>query len=99
MAVAESQATIALTYFDNNTGDASYDPLGRGLADMLITDLTQLLSLRIVERSRLNEILSELELVAAARGKLDRRVARGRTRMSAPRSDIRLSHASLAPQS
>jgi curli biogenesis system outer membrane secretion channel CsgG len=62
---ARAEPTVALTYFDNNTGDPSFDPLGRGLADMLITDLSVLSSLKIVERARLNEVLSELELAAA----------------------------------
>jgi len=58
--------TIAVTYFDNNTGDPANDALGRGLADMLITDLAQLSTLRLVERARLNEVLAELELADSA---------------------------------
>lgn len=57
--------TVAVTYFDNNTGDPSRDALGRGLADMLITDLSQLADLRVVERSRLNDLLAELDLAAS----------------------------------
>jgi TolB-like protein len=54
--------TVAVSYFDNNTGKAEYDPLAKGLADMLITDLGQLGALRIVEREKLNQILAELKL-------------------------------------
>ena len=54
--------TLAITYFDNNTQDSAFDPLGRGLADMLITDLNGLEGLQVVERSRLNELLAELKL-------------------------------------
>jgi TolB-like protein len=61
---AESPA-VAVTYFDNNTGDPSRDALGRGLADMLITDLSQLADLQVVERSRLNDLLAELDLAAS----------------------------------
>ncbi len=62
-AAAESP-TVAVTYFDNNTGDPTRDALGRGLADMLITDLSQLSDLRVVERSRLNDLLAELDLAS-----------------------------------
>lgn len=58
-------ATLAVTYFDNNTSDARFDPLGRGLADMLITDLSVVDELSVVERGRLNDILSELQLQAS----------------------------------
>jgi len=54
--------TVAVSYFDNNTGKAEYDPLAKGLADMLITDLGQLQALRVVEREKLNQILAELKL-------------------------------------
>jgi len=53
---------IAVTYFDNHSGDATYDALGRGLADMLITDLSVLAGVTVVERARLNDLLAELEL-------------------------------------
>lgn len=59
---ANARNTVALTYFDNHSGDPSFDALGHGLADMLITDLSELSTLRIVERSRLNDIMEELEL-------------------------------------
>ena len=59
---ARASHTVALTYFDNHSGDPSFDALGHGLADMLITDLSELSTLRIVERSRLNDIMEELEL-------------------------------------
>jgi len=54
--------TVAVSYFDNNTGKAEYDPLAKGLADMLITDLGQVRALRVVEREKLNQILAELKL-------------------------------------
>jgi TolB-like protein len=59
---AHTPPTVAVSYFDNNTGKAEYDPLAKGLADMLITDLGQLAALRVVEREKLNQILSELKL-------------------------------------
>ena len=61
-AAAAAPLTVAVSYFDNNTGKAEYDPLAKGLADMLITDLGQVQALRIVEREKLNQILTELKL-------------------------------------
>lgn len=65
-AVAASVPTLAVTYFDNNTDQDRFDPLGRGLADMLITDLAGLEGLTVVERGRLNDVLSELELQSSS---------------------------------
>jgi TolB-like protein len=59
---APAPRTVAVSYFDNNTGKAEYDPLAKGLADMLITDLGQVQALRIVEREKLNQVLGELKL-------------------------------------
>lgn len=57
-----STPAIAVAYFDNNTGDGTFDPLGRGLADMLITDLSSVSGIAVVERRRLNAVLKELDL-------------------------------------
>jgi len=57
-----SPHTLAVAYFDNNSGDAQYDPLRKGLADMLITDLFTLSSLKVVEREKLNAVVDELKL-------------------------------------
>lgn len=54
--------TLAVSYFDDASGQAELAPLAKGLADMLITDLSAVASLRIVERSRLNAALAELDL-------------------------------------
>ena len=54
--------TIAVTYFDAHSIDPELEPLGRGLADMLITDLQQADGLRLVERNQLNQVLMELQL-------------------------------------
>lgn len=58
----DKPVTVAVSYFDNNTGKADLDPLAKGLADMLITDLSQVRALRIVEREKLNQVLGELKL-------------------------------------
>ncbi len=57
-----STPTLAVAYFDNNSGSAEFDPLRKGLADMLITDLVNCSNLRVVERDRLNAVIDELKL-------------------------------------
>lgn len=59
---AATPPTVAVAYFDDNSGDPAFAPLRKGLADMLITDLSVVGSIRIVERERLNAVLGELEL-------------------------------------
>lgn len=53
---------IAIIYFDNSGGEPSLDKLKKGLADMLITDLSNINMLAIVERDRLESILKEQKL-------------------------------------
>ena len=45
-----SEKTVAVSYFDNTSNIEDYSPLSKGLADMLITDLSVLKSIQIVER-------------------------------------------------
>ena len=54
--------TIAIMYFDNNSKNSDLDPLRKGLADMLISDLSNLNMLRVVEREKLEELLNEINL-------------------------------------
>jgi len=45
--------TVAVLYFDNNTGARDYDNLGRGMASMMITDLSAMKDVRsATDRSR-----------------------------------------------
>jgi TolB-like protein len=53
---------IAIIYFENSGGDAALDKLKKGLADMLITDLSNINMLSIVERSQIENILKEQKL-------------------------------------
>jgi len=55
--------TIAVSYFANLTGDEEFDVLGKGLADMIITDLSQVNSLKVLERTRMQALIDELNLV------------------------------------
>jgi TolB-like protein len=53
---------VMILYFDNDTGDPAFDPLGKGLADMMVTDLAALPGVQIVEREKLEALLGELHL-------------------------------------
>jgi TolB-like protein len=64
-AAAPAPRTVAIAYFENDSGQPELDPLRKGLADMLITDLAGIGSLQIVEREKLNAVLAELKLGAS----------------------------------
>jgi tetratricopeptide (TPR) repeat protein/predicted Ser/Thr protein kinase len=51
---------VAVLYFDNNTGDASLDWMRTGLADMLVTDLSQSTDFEVLGTDRVQQILQEL---------------------------------------
>jgi len=53
---------VAVTYFDINGGTEEYRALGKGMADMLITDLLVVKSISLVERAKLNLVMDELKL-------------------------------------
>ena len=53
---------IAIIYFDNSGGEPSLDKLKKGLADMLITDLSNINMLAIVERDKIESVLKEQKL-------------------------------------
>jgi TolB-like protein len=54
--------TIAILYFENKGQKAELNPLQKGLAEMVITDLAKVKSLKVVERIRLHEMMQELNL-------------------------------------
>ncbi len=53
---------LAILYFENSSDKAELDQLRKGLASMLISDLSQLDGLKVVERARLQEVLEEQKL-------------------------------------
>ena len=61
--------TIAVLDFDNNSIDQHdrLEPLRGGFADMLISDLSKLTTLKVVERERVRFILDELDLEQTAK--------------------------------
>jgi TolB-like protein len=54
--------TLAVLYFFNLTKQADLDPLQKGIAVMLITDLSKVKSLTVVERIRLQALAEEMKL-------------------------------------
>ncbi len=74
----EQQRSIAILHFENESGVASLEWLRRGLADMLVTELSQSPYLNVITMNRLQEIaqqtgngnanLDKLSLAAIAAG-------------------------------
>jgi len=57
--------TVAVLYFRNGTGDPALDPMRKGIPLLLITDLSGLPGLSVVERTRLQALVEETELGAS----------------------------------
>jgi len=55
------RSVVAVLRYDNNTGDGTYDHLGRALSSMLISDLSAIERIQLVERERLDELVAELD--------------------------------------
>ncbi len=62
---ASAAEKLAVLPFDANGVDEDLQPLGRGIADMLITDLQRADGVVVVERRQLSQVLRELELQAS----------------------------------
>ncbi len=54
--------TLAVLYFRNKTGQATLDPLQKGFALLLMTDLAQLENIQLVERVKLQALAEELNI-------------------------------------
>ncbi len=52
--------SLAVVYFENNTGDEKLDHWRKGISDLLITDLTQSKYLKVLGGDRLYDILSDI---------------------------------------
>jgi serine/threonine protein kinase/Tfp pilus assembly protein PilF len=57
--------SLAVMYFENNTGDEQLDHWRKGISDLLITDLTQSRYLKVLGGDRLFDILSRLDQIEA----------------------------------
>lgn len=71
----DSRATVAVMYFTNSAlvHHADYEPLSKGITEMLITELAASPGLQVVERDRLQKLLEEQNL--AESGKVDKETA------------------------
>jgi TolB-like protein len=58
--------TVAVLNFDNNSGRSDYQNVGKALAAMMITDLAAVPDLTLVERERMQEILTEQSMQHSA---------------------------------
>ncbi len=55
----EDQRSIAILFFDNQTGDENLDWLRRGISEMLVTDLTQSPYLNVFNVQKIKELLEK----------------------------------------
>jgi TolB-like protein len=55
-------STIGVVYFNGDRLPDSLRPLSKGLAEMMVTDLSKISKLQVVERLRIDRILDELKL-------------------------------------
>lgn len=59
--------TVAVMTFRYTGSDSAFRPLERGLAALVVTDLSRVRQLRVVERARLEALLDELQLARSDR--------------------------------
>jgi tetratricopeptide (TPR) repeat protein len=59
--------TVAVMPFSYTGADSTMQPLGRGLAQLLVTDLAKSRQVRVLERERMQAIVNELKLSDSAR--------------------------------
>jgi TolB-like protein len=64
--VAHAELRVAVMEFSNASPTHEMDALGRGLQSMFTTDLSQVQSLQLVERERLQDIEKELKLARSS---------------------------------
>ena len=71
----DSRATVAIMYFTNSAlvRHEEYEPLSKGITEMLITELAASPAIQVVERDRLQKLLEEQDLTSA--GRVDKETA------------------------
>lgn len=72
-AAAQTRPTLAVLPLDRASASEEYDGLGKALAGMLVTDLSKVPELELVERDRLQALMDEMQL--AETGFLDEATA------------------------
>jgi serine/threonine protein kinase/tetratricopeptide (TPR) repeat protein len=58
-----TRPSVAVLYFENNTGNAQMDWLRTGLTDMLVTDLSQSPDVEVLSTDRLAQILGDMRKI------------------------------------
>jgi TolB-like protein len=58
---AEPKKNVAILYFDNYTGSADYDALGKGISSMMISDLSSVKEIQLLERDRMQDLIKEVD--------------------------------------
>jgi tetratricopeptide (TPR) repeat protein len=61
----QDKPSLAVMYFENNTGDNGLDHWRKALSDLLIADLSQSKYLRVLSGERMFNILEEMDLLGA----------------------------------
>lgn len=61
--IASGKPSLAVVYFENNTGEKSLDHWRKALCELLITDLTQSKYIRVLSSDRLIDILHDLDQI------------------------------------
>lgn len=59
---AAPKKTVAILYFDNHTGSSENDPLGKGIASMMLSDLSAVQEIQLVERERMQDLTKEIDM-------------------------------------
>lgn len=62
LATGAPKKTVAILYFDNYTGKTDYDPLGKGISSMMISDLSVVQEIQLVEREHMQDVVKEIDL-------------------------------------
>ena len=76
VAAAQSKPVVAILSFDNNSvgsNRADFDGLGKGVQDLLISDMANNANIRLVDRERIQKVLDEQNLVKS--GAIDAQTA------------------------
>ena len=60
--LVSGQNTVAVLYFQNKTGQPELDPLQKGIPLLLLTDLSNVKGLQVIERIKLQALVEEIGL-------------------------------------
>jgi TolB-like protein len=63
----QERSVVAVLRFDNNTGNERYAHLGRAMSSMMISHLSIIDRIQLVERERIEEVMAELDLQYSGR--------------------------------